>query len=131
MGRVEKVFFGLLVAYLVGIAATIGYVLVEHATRCGRFDFHAADWRAGAGHRNETANRLVECHRLEGLRADQLRARLGRPEERGSRKRGQSTSWTYDAGLREGYSLTAQTLEVDLNARGRVARARMVSASAD
>jgi hypothetical protein len=131
MGRLEKVCFGLLVTYLVGIAATIGYVLVEHATRCGRFDFHAADWRAGTGHRNETANRLVECHRLEGLRADELRARLGRPQERGSRKRGQPTSWTYDAGLREGYYFTVQMLEVDLNARGEVARARMVDKSVD
>jgi hypothetical protein len=126
MGRVEKIFFGLLVVWLVGVAGSAAYVLIDHATRCDRFDFHAADWRVGTSQRNDTANQLVQCHRLEGLRAAELRGRLGPPQERSG-----STSWTYDAGPREGGFFVYQTLEVHFSERGMVSRARMVSESGD
>src|SRR3954447_25675752 len=126
MGRVEKVLFAWLVAMLVGVTATAGYVVVERVTRCGRFGFDATAWRAHHG-RGETAQRLVECHRLEGLRADEVRARLGKPSNR--RNRHGREAWSYDAGSRSGFMFpTAQTLELELSDKHVVRRVDVVTA---
>jgi hypothetical protein len=134
MGRVEKILFALLVAMLVGVAATGAYVLVEHATRCSRFEFSAAEWRDPHAHRNEIANSLVRCHRLDGLDADELTARLGKPRERFHfRRHPDRVVWSYDAGTHEGFMFPrSQTLEVEVSTKHHaVRRARIESLSGD
>jgi hypothetical protein len=126
MSRVEKVLFAWLVAMLVGVTATAGYVVVERTTRCARFDFDATAWHAHHG-RDEAAQRLVECHRLEGLRADELRARLGKPSRRRDRHAG--VALIYDAGTRAGFMFpSAETLEVELSDKHVVRRVYLVTA---
>jgi putative component of membrane protein insertase Oxa1/YidC/SpoIIIJ protein YidD len=123
MGRTEKILFAWLVAMLVGVTATGAYVVVEHVTRCSRFEFSAAEWRGDHADRNETAHRLVECHRLQGLGADEVTARLGKPEERSKGQRG-AVTLSYDADIHEGFMFpVAETLEVDLSAGHVVRRA--------
>ena len=131
MGRVEKLLFAWLVAMLVGVTATGAYVVVEHVTRCDRFDFSATDWARHAG-RNETAHRLVECHRLDGLAADDLRAQLGKPRERVAFKHRPGTSaWTYSAGRGDGFIFPAyDSLWVEVR-NGRAIGARIVPESSD
>jgi hypothetical protein len=131
MGRVEKILFACLVAMLAGVTAVGAYVVVDRATRCGRFHFHATEWRDPRGHRNEMANRLVQCHRLVGVREDELHAQLGKPLER-SRERDGTVTWTYDAGADEGLIfLTNQTLLIDVSRQGVVSRARIFDETAD
>jgi hypothetical protein len=131
MGRVEKILFAWLVAMLVGVTAAAAYVLIDHATRCSRFEFSAAEWRDPHAHRNKIANRLVQCHRLDGLDAQELKTRLGEPRERYRWKGG--VTWSYDAGTRTGFVFESyQTLEVDvLKETQIVKRARIQSAGAD
>jgi hypothetical protein len=131
MGRVEKILFGWLVAILVGVTAVGAYVIVDRSTRCDRFHFHANEWRDPKAHRNEMANRLVQCHRLDSLRADEVRARLGQPREKFHYPSG-TVGWSYDAGTHEGFMFPAfQTLQVDIAANGVVRRAHIVEASGD
>jgi|tagenome__1003787_1003787.scaffolds.fasta_scaffold20748678_2 hypothetical protein len=104
MGRVEKVLFAWLVAMLVGVTATAGYVVVEHVTRCDRFHFRASEWRHPHGHRGAIADRLIECHNLKGLQAATVRERLGKPMSRSRpSKRTGTVVWSYDAGTYEGF----------------------------
>jgi hypothetical protein len=122
MGRLEKVLFAWLVAMLVGVAATAGYVVVEHATRCDRFHFSAAEWRHPHGHRDRIADRLIDCHRLEGLDAAAVRERLGTPRDRWRLRKRPGTVWGYDAGTYEGFIFGgSRTLEVEFTP-GRVVR---------
>jgi len=131
MRRVEKLLFVWLVAMLVGVSAVGAYVVVRHVTRCDRFHFHAADWRHPKGHRNEIADRLVQCHQLEGLRSDELRAQLGPPQAKVKRHPG-TVRWSYGAGWGVGFPfLTYRTLEVDISARGEVVGARITESSVD
>lgn len=121
MGRVEKILFAWLVAMLVGVTATGAYVVVEHATRCSRFTFSAADWRAPHADRGKIAHRLVECHRLDGLSGDEVLARLGKPQDRSRFKR--RLTLGYNAGSYEGFIFGGtEMLEVELSARHLVRR---------
>ena len=127
MGRVEKVLFGWLVAMLVAVVAVVGYVLIEHATRCSRFHFSATEWRDPHAHRNEMANRLVQCHRLEGLRSAEVLAKLGRPNERYHLRPHGPVYWSYDAGSDKGFVFeTFQSLDVEILSTGTVRGARIV-----
>jgi hypothetical protein len=127
MRRVEKLLFGWLVAFLVGVTGLIAYVLIEHATRCSRFEFRASEWRDKNADRNEIAHRLVECHRLNGLDDGDVLAQLGKPQEMFEVKRHPGVvRLSYDAGSRETYAFpTAETLDVVLSPAHRVQRARI------
>ena len=128
MGRVEKILFGFLVLMLTGVTAAGAYVVVEHATRCDRSHFSAAAWGGPHGRRNEMAHRLSECHWLDGLKAQEVRERLGKPEERyrpHRRGAGGAVVWTYDAGVSRGFMFDSyETLDVELF-RGTVRRAHI------
>jgi hypothetical protein len=132
MNRVEKVLFGWLVLMLVGVAGAAAFVVVRHATRCDRFHLSPAAWRDPRAHRNHMANRLVECHRLDGLSDEELLAQLGRPAERFRYRRGSAVTWMYHAGSHKSFMFpTPQELEVDVSARGVVRRARIRSYGSD
>src|SRR3954453_17140425 len=125
MGRVEKVLFAWLVAMLVGVSATAGYVVVEHVTRCDRFHFSATEWRHPHGHRDEIADRLIECHRLEGLDAAKVRALLGKPMDRDSTRAGTAV-WSYGAGTYEDFVFGgSRFLDVEFTQRHVVRRVRL------
>jgi hypothetical protein len=125
MDRVEKILFAWLVAMLVGVTATGAYVVIEHKTRCSRFEFSADEWR---GARKKTAQRLVECHRLDGWSRDEVLARLGKPQERTKLKHGVRLS--YHVGYYEDFVFGGSLiLDVDLSARHVVRRARISSFS--
>src|SRR3954454_19113651 len=127
MGRVEKLLFAWLVAMLAGVTATGGYVVVEHVTRCDRFQFDAAEWRHPHGHRGEIAERLIECHRLRGLDAAEVRSRLGKPMERSRlRNRPGAAVWSYDAGSYEGFFFGgSRILDVEFTPAHVVCRVRL------
>jgi hypothetical protein len=131
MGRVEKILFAWLVAMLAGVTAVGAYVVVDHVTRCDRFHFHAAEWRDPKAHRNEMANRLVQCHRLDGLRDVDLRAQLGKPQEKFHYPSG-TVGWSYPAGTHSGFMFPrSQMLQVDVAANGLVKRARVFDIGSD
>lgn len=127
MGRVEKLLFAWLVAMLVGVTATAGYVVVEHVTRCDRFHLSAAEWRHPHGRRGELAERLIECHRLNGLTAGEVRERLGKPEDRDNARPG-AVVWSYAAGTYEDFVFGgSRYLDVQFNDRHVVRRVTMRS----
>jgi hypothetical protein len=124
----EKILFGWLVLMLAGVTAAGAYVVIDHATRCDRFHFSAAAWRDPHAHHNEIAHRLVECHRLDGLQAQDVRERLGKPDSRHRlRKRG-GVVWSYDAGVSRGYIFDSyEILEVELSDRDVVRSVRFAT----
>jgi hypothetical protein len=130
MGRVEKFLFGGLVAMLVTVAAVAAYVLIDHGTRCSRFHFDPSEWRDPNAHRNEMANRLVDCHRLDGWRSAEVLQRLGRPNERYRLHPAGTVYWSYPAGHATDFLFeTYETLDIEMSQRGWVHRARIVELS--
>lgn len=129
MDRVEKILFAWLVAMLVGVAAAAGYVVIDHATRCSRFHFDGAKWRSHPqADRTEAAERLLECHRLDGLSRAEVLARLGKPQSRFTFKHRRFLS--YDIGTGDGlFGAAFFTLDVELSARHVVRRASIESAN--
>jgi hypothetical protein len=125
MARLEKLLFAWLVAVLLGVTATAGYAVVEHVTRCARFEFSADEWRDHPGHRDEIAGRLIECHSLKGLTAAGVRARLGKPMDRDSTRTG-APVWSYGAGTYEDFVFGgSRFLDVEFTHRHVVRRVRL------
>jgi hypothetical protein len=133
MGRVEKILLASLVAILVTFTVAAGSLVVERATRCARFHFQASDWAQNSGARNETANRLAQCHRLDGLSAETVRARLGHPDQRFRRPHHGNRVWSYEAGPADTLVLpgVGQTLDIEYASDGRVRRATIEDLPAD
>jgi hypothetical protein len=68
---------------------------------------------------------LAQCHRLDGLKAVDVRAKLGLPRESFRRPRRGNRAWSYSAGHTDSgfFAPTDQTLDVELGRDGRVRRA--------